>query len=34
MRERLNRVPYPGGAEVIIDTVLADLAKQESANND
>lgn len=34
MRERLKRVPYPGGAAVVIDTVLADLAKQESADND
>lgn len=29
MRERLRTTPYPGGARVVIDTVLADLAQQE-----
>lgn len=34
MRKRLKQVPYPGGAKVVIDTVLADLENRESAGND
>ncbi len=34
MRERLQNSGYPGGAKVVVDTVLADLAEQESREND
>ena len=34
MRERLKNIAYPGGATVILDTVAADLAEQESQKND
>lgn len=34
MRARLQDIQYPGGAKVIIDTVLADLEQQEQPRND
>lgn len=34
MRGRLLSIGYPGGAKVIVDTVLADIARQESDNHD
>lgn len=34
MRNRLQSIQYPGGAKVIIDTVIRDLAKQEQAQDD
>lgn len=34
MRNRLQSIQYPGGAKVIIDTVIRDLAKREQAQDD
>ena len=34
MKERLRNIEYPGGAKVIIDTVLADLERREQPGND
>ena len=34
MKERLRNIEYPGGAKVIIDTVLSDLEQQEQPKND
>lgn len=34
MRSRLSNIHYPGGAKVVIETVLADLSKQEHQQDD
>ena len=34
MRKRLQSIQYPGGAKVVIDMVVEDLAQQEQAQND
>ena len=34
MRSRLRNIRYPGGANVVIESVLADLSKQEHQQDD